>query len=136
MPIYEFVCQACGSDFEKIQSFSDSSTPICPKCQSEQVQRRMSRPAIHFKGSGWYITDSKADNNKEKKEGAKNTEPQGTNGAGSESAANESAGATTGEASSKDTPAKSDSKADTATTKEAAKASSAPEKKAEKKAEA
>lgn len=59
MPIYEFACQDCGHEFEKIQSFSDSSTPACPNCQGQRVQRRLSAPAIHFKGSGWYITDSK-----------------------------------------------------------------------------
>lgn len=60
MPIYEFACQDCGHEFEKIQSFSDSSTPTCPNCQGRHVQRRLSAPAIHFKGSGWYITDSKS----------------------------------------------------------------------------
>jgi putative FmdB family regulatory protein len=59
MPIYEFACQDCGHEFEKIQSFSDNSTPACPNCQGRHVQRRLSAPAIHFKGSGWYITDSK-----------------------------------------------------------------------------
>jgi putative FmdB family regulatory protein len=59
MPIYEFVCQDCGNEFEKLQSFSDTSMPICPKCQSVRVQRRLSAPAVHFKGSGWYVTDSK-----------------------------------------------------------------------------
>ena len=59
MPIYEFACQDCGHEFEIIQSFSDNSTPACPNCQGRHVQRRLSAPAIHFKGSGWYITDSK-----------------------------------------------------------------------------
>jgi putative FmdB family regulatory protein len=59
VPIYEFVCQSCGNEFEHIQSFSDSSMPVCTQCQSVQVVRRMGRPAIHFKGSGWYINDSK-----------------------------------------------------------------------------
>ena len=70
MPIYEFQCQSCGYEFEHIQSFSDTNTPVCPQCKSESVQRRVSRPSIHFKGSGWYITDSKSDSKKEgKKEG-------------------------------------------------------------------
>ncbi|MCC6455459.1 MAG: zinc ribbon domain-containing protein [Caldilineaceae bacterium] len=64
MPIYEFVCEACGTEFEQIQSFSDSSVPACVSCHSTQVVRRMGRPAIHFKGSGWYITDSKKSNDK------------------------------------------------------------------------
>lgn len=59
MPIYEFVCQSCGREFERIQSFSDQSLPLCPACQSASVQRKLSPPAVHFKGSGWYVTDSK-----------------------------------------------------------------------------
>lgn len=59
MPIYEFVCLNCGHDFERLQSFSDTTTPGCPACNSADVQRRLSSPAIHFKGSGWYVTDSK-----------------------------------------------------------------------------
>ena len=59
MPIYEFVCQNCSYEFEKIQSFSVTTVPSCPRCAQVQVQRRLSTPAIHFKGSGWYINDSK-----------------------------------------------------------------------------
>ena len=59
MPIYEFSCQNCNAEFEIVLSFSDSTMPVCPKCASSNVQRLLSRPAIHFKGSGWYINDSK-----------------------------------------------------------------------------
>ncbi len=58
MPIYEFVCGECGYEFEKIQSFS-ASTPVCASCGADNVERQMGKPAIHFKGSGWYINDSK-----------------------------------------------------------------------------
>lgn len=60
MPIYEFLCRNCGNEFEKILPFSAQTVPSCPQCKSDQVERRVGRPAIHFKGSGWYITDSKA----------------------------------------------------------------------------
>ncbi len=60
MPIYEFSCSSCGAEFEMKRSFSDSTMPICPTCQGSHVQRLLSRPAIHFKGSGWYINDSKS----------------------------------------------------------------------------
>ncbi|MEJ5248543.1 MAG: zinc ribbon domain-containing protein [Caldilinea sp.] len=82
MPIYEFVCHDCGYEFETIQSFSDSSTPACPNCQGVHVRRRIGQPAIHFKGSGWYITDSKnssrASANGKKGEGASSAEAGST----------------------------------------------------------
>lgn len=64
MPIYEFVCQQCGHEFEHIQSFSAVNAPACTSCGSDEVVRRLGRPAIHFKGSGWYITDSKKSKDK------------------------------------------------------------------------
>lgn len=73
MPIYEFVCEECGHEFERIMSFSATEMPACANCGAQQVSRRVGRPAIHFKGSGWYITDSK----KSSKESA-----NGTNGRG------------------------------------------------------
>ncbi len=71
MPIYEYVCQNCGNDFEKVTSFSNTSVPACPSCQSTSVERQLSTPAIHFKGSGWYINDSKP-STKESANGATN----------------------------------------------------------------
>ncbi|MBX2998124.1 MAG: zinc ribbon domain-containing protein [Caldilineaceae bacterium] len=70
MPIYEFVCESCTYEFEKIVSFSATVAPTCPVCAGDEVKRRMSKPAIHFKGSGWYITDSKADHKKSNGNGA------------------------------------------------------------------
>ncbi|NJN81225.1 MAG: zinc ribbon domain-containing protein [Caldilineaceae bacterium] len=73
MPIYEFSCHDCGFEFERIQSFSDESVPSCTSCQSVNVVRKVGRPAIHFKGAGWYITDSKS-KSKESSSGARNGE--------------------------------------------------------------
>jgi putative FmdB family regulatory protein len=70
VPIYEFYCRACNHEFEQIVSFSESAMPSCPSCQSADVGRHMSRPAIHFKGSGWYITDSRNGNGKHSNNGA------------------------------------------------------------------
>jgi putative FmdB family regulatory protein len=91
MPIYEFVCLECGHDFEKLRSFSDTSTPACPNCQSIQVQRRLSPPAIHFKGSGWYVTDSKngAKSNKATPNGGDKSEVKASEG-GSEASSDKS----------------------------------------------
>ncbi len=97
MPIYEFVCQSCANEFERIQSFSDSSTPACPNCSSANVERQLGKPAIHFKGSGWYINDSKKaakeSANGQSKSGTDKSTPSKTDGEGAGSAAKETAGA-------------------------------------------
>ena len=66
MPIYELACKECGNQYERIVSFSSTVLPACPACSSVDVNRLLSKPAIHFKGSGWYITDSKKEDEKKK----------------------------------------------------------------------
>ena len=56
MPLYEYKCKKCGHRFEKIESFSSSTTKKCPKCGGT-AERQVAAPAIQFKGSGWYVTD-------------------------------------------------------------------------------
>jgi putative FmdB family regulatory protein len=56
MPLYEYQCEQCGVRFEVIQKFSDTPVESCKSCGGK-VQRLLSAPAIHFKGTGWYITD-------------------------------------------------------------------------------
>lgn len=56
MPLYEYECAACGHRFEVIQSFTDAPIETCKKCGAA-VHKLLSAPAIHFKGTGWYITD-------------------------------------------------------------------------------
>ena len=56
MPLYEYECDACGGRFEVIQKFSEVSEQ-CRKCGKGPVRRLQSAPGIHFKGTGWYVTD-------------------------------------------------------------------------------
>ncbi len=63
MPIYEYKCLDCGYVFEEIQKFNDPPIQVCPKCGG-RVEKLLSAPAIHFKGSGWYITDYARKNSK------------------------------------------------------------------------
>ena len=71
MPLYEYKCCKCGHVFEKIQKFSDKPEAACPECGSEG-ERQLSAPAVHFKGTGWYVTDyarkGKKDGDSEAKE--------------------------------------------------------------------
>lgn len=56
MPIYEYKCQSCGKVFERIQKFADSPLTTHDDCGGT-VDRLVSAPAFHLKGSGWYVTD-------------------------------------------------------------------------------
>jgi len=56
VPLYEYRCNDCGHQFEKIQSFSAPEEKECPVCHGP-VERLISAPAIQFKGSGWYVND-------------------------------------------------------------------------------
>ena len=56
MPIYEYRCQECHYEFERMQKFSDPPVAACPTCDGA-VQKLISRSAFHLKGSGWYVTD-------------------------------------------------------------------------------
>lgn len=61
MPTYQYACPDCGLEFERQQKFTDEPIKRCPKCGKKHVYRVVSKVAVTFKGSGWYITDSKND---------------------------------------------------------------------------
>ena len=58
MPTYVYKCDKCGYHFEKLQKFSDKPVKVCPRC-SGHVKRLIHATGVVFKGSGWYITDSR-----------------------------------------------------------------------------
>lgn len=58
MPIYDHVCDHCGHRFSAVRSYSDPEVSECPNC-GQRPRRLMTLPAIVFKGSGWYKTDSR-----------------------------------------------------------------------------
>ena len=62
MPTYQYACPDCGLEFEKVQKFTDDPVKKCPNCSKRRVYRVVSKVAVSFKGSGWYITDSKSNN--------------------------------------------------------------------------
>jgi putative FmdB family regulatory protein len=56
MPIYEYECRKCGAHTEAFQKLSDKPLTKCRKCGGK-LEKKLSAPAIQFKGSGWYVTD-------------------------------------------------------------------------------
>ncbi len=64
MPIYEYECEKCACHFELKRRFGeDGGSPCCPQCQGK-VRRLFSPPVILYKGSGFYVTDSRSDHNR------------------------------------------------------------------------
>jgi putative FmdB family regulatory protein len=58
MPTYEYECGSCHFRFERKQRFDEEPVAMCPKCGGRSRRVIHSVPII-FKGSGFYITDSR-----------------------------------------------------------------------------
>src|SRR5437667_2231880 len=69
MPTYEYVCEKCGHQFEKVQPISAKPLQICPEdlCAQKRWGRGKVKRAISagggliFKGSGFYTTDYRSE---------------------------------------------------------------------------
>lgn len=58
MPVYEYECRSCGTVTDVRHGFDETVSEACPACGGE-LTRRFSAAGIVFKGSGFYITDSR-----------------------------------------------------------------------------
>jgi putative FmdB family regulatory protein len=56
MPLYEYNCKRCAKTFEVRQKFADEPLTVHESCGGE-VERLISAPSLHFKGTGFYVTD-------------------------------------------------------------------------------
>jgi putative FmdB family regulatory protein len=59
MPIYEYKCQSCGHELEKLQRMNDERLKDCPECGKAELHRLVSAAGFRLKGAGWYETDFK-----------------------------------------------------------------------------
>jgi putative FmdB family regulatory protein len=59
MPIYEYRCESCGHEMDKLQKISDEVLVICPACQQPSLKKLISAAGFRLSGSGWYETDFK-----------------------------------------------------------------------------
>jgi putative FmdB family regulatory protein len=64
MPIYEYQCEKCGHQLEKLQKMSDDPLKDCPECEEPALRKLVSAAAFKLKGTGWYETDFKDNSNK------------------------------------------------------------------------
>jgi len=58
VPLYEYQCRVCGKLTEVRHGFDESPARQCEACGGE-LARRFSPAGIVFKGSGFYVTDSR-----------------------------------------------------------------------------
>ena len=72
MPIYEFRCNACGHEFEKLVLpwlEGSSDKPKCASCQCEDVERMLSLFAVDSEGTRkTHLADGRKHATKEHKE--------------------------------------------------------------------
>jgi len=58
MPTYEYLCQECGERLEVFQKFTDKTLTVHPGCGGP-LQKIFHASGVVFKGSGYYVTDSR-----------------------------------------------------------------------------
>jgi len=89
VPNYEYKCTQCAKVFELWQNVGEAAPP-CPDCAAE-VKKVFHPPRVIFKGSGFYVTDLRAENDAKSKKPAsaesKNAESKSESGEKSETKA-------------------------------------------------
>jgi len=74
MPTYDYLCEACGHEWELFQSMKDSPVKSCPTCKKRKAKRLMGVGAgLIFKGTGFYETDYKRAASSKKENGNEST---------------------------------------------------------------
>ncbi len=61
MPFYEYECSSCRYYAEVMQKITDAPLRKCPSCGKNTFKKLISAPVFRLKGSGWYETDFKSD---------------------------------------------------------------------------
>lgn len=58
MPLYDYQCRTCQKVTEVRHGFRETHQGTCPECGGE-LSRVFNPAGIVFKGSGFYVTDSR-----------------------------------------------------------------------------
>lgn len=93
MPIYEYRCENCGYEMEAIQKISEAPLVDCPRCETAQLRKKISRVAFRLKGNGWYETDFKSGQQRNLASADNGSGKDQPGGDGGEAAASASGGA-------------------------------------------
>jgi putative FmdB family regulatory protein len=59
MPLYDYQCKTCSTVTEVRHGFREEFAGACPSCGATDLARVFNPAPILFKGSGFYVTDSR-----------------------------------------------------------------------------
>ena len=75
MPTYEYICQACGENWEAEQRITEAPIKDCPHCGQDMAKRQISGGGTFIlKGGGWYADLYSSS----KKSGESSSSPKGS----------------------------------------------------------
>ena len=113
MPLYDYRCRQCNEVTEVRHGFKESFEDPCPKCGGEMA-RVFNAAGIVFKGSGFYVTDSRKSSEGgavAKSDGSSSAKSDGNSSAKSEASSSAKSEGTSPAKSESGSPAKSESPA-------------------------
>ena len=59
-PLYDYDCASCGQRFEVLHGVHADGPTACPLCGGGPMRKAITRPGVHFKGSGWAKKERRA----------------------------------------------------------------------------
>lgn len=81
MPTYDYQCSGCGQAFEVFQRMSDEPVSNCPDCGALARRRISGGAGFIFKGEGFYITDHRSREYRDRAAAEAGKEPVAASGA-------------------------------------------------------
>lgn len=60
MPLYDYLCAACGARFEVVHGVHGDGPTACPVCGAGPVRKAITAAAIHYRGTGWAKKERRA----------------------------------------------------------------------------
>lgn len=78
MPTYEYECRKCGKSHEIFHGITEPPRHRCPSCGGRMTRVISGGTGVIFKGSGWYVTDSRKKPEKKTEKPQKETKKKET----------------------------------------------------------